>query len=294
MNSSESAEAVVKMTLEGVDVAVRITGRIAERVAMYLLAKSKETKTTKGKTSLNNMLKSGSPLKIFTLKREELEQFHKETKKYGVLYTALIDKKQTDLDGMVDIMVRAEDAPKINRIVERFKLSAVDIASIKTEIENDKIKEMIKDAKERGVDVKSDEEKLVEDVISKPIEKDDSKTQDISDEEKLVEDIMSKSQEEIENDVENPQLGETEKSPLSEPSLKSKKDLGVASDNKKPSVRELLNRIKNELRNMTTHEYVKDHLKKGEDLIFVDADKKKITTYYASKNKKNKNKAKER
>lgn len=294
MNSSESAEAVVKMTLEGVDVAVRITGRIAERAAMYLLAKSKETKTTKGKTSLNNMLKSGSPLKIFTLKREELEQFHKETKKYGVLYTALIDKKQTDLDGMVDIMVRAEDAPKINRIVERFKLSAVDIASIKTEIENDKIKEMIKDAKERGVDVKSDEEKLVEDVMSKPIEKDDSKTQDISDEEKLVEDIMSKSQEEIENDVENPQLGETEKSPLSEPSLKSKKDLGVASDNKKPSVRELLNRIKNELRNMTAHEYVKDHLKKGEDLIFVDADKKKITTYYASKNKKNKNKAKER
>ena len=294
MNSSESAEAVVKMTLEGVDVAVRITGRIAERVAMYLLAKSKETKTTKGKTSLNNMLKSGSPLKIFTLKREELEQFHKETKKYGVLYTALIDKKQTDLDGMVDIMVRAEDAPKINRIVERFKLSAVDIASIKTEIENDKIKEMIKDAKERGVDVKSDEEKLVEDVMSKPIEKDDSKTQDISDEEKLVEDIMSKSQEEIENDVENPQLGETEKSPLSEPSLKSKKDLGVAFDNKKPSVRELLNRIKNELRNMTAPEYVKDYLKKGEDFIFVDADKKKITTYYASKNKKNKNKAKER
>ena len=307
MNSSESAEAVVKMTLEGVDVAVRITGRIAERVAMYLLAKSKETKTTKGKTSLNNMLKSGSPLKIFTLKREELEQFHKETKKYGVLYTALIDKKQTDLDGMVDIMVRAEDAPKINRIVERFKLSAVDIASIKTEIENDKIKEMIKDAKERGIDVKSDEEKLVEDVMSKPIDKDDSKieasllsekedskVQDISDEEKLVEDVMSKSQEEIENDVENPQLGETEKSPLSEPSLKNKKDLGVASDNKKPSVRELLNRIKNELRNMTAPEYIKDYLKKGEDFIFVDADKKKITTYYASKNKKNKNKAKER
>ena len=296
MNSSESAEAVVKMTLEGVDVAVRITGRIAERVAMYLLAKSKETKTTKGKTSLNNMLKSGSPLKIFTLKREELEQFHKETKKYGVLYTALIDKKQTDLDGMVDIMVRAEDAPKINRIVERFKLSAVDIASIKTEIENDKIKEMIKDAKERGIDVKSDEEKLVEDVMSKPIDKEEGKVQDISDEEMLVDDVMSELQEESENDIENPKLGETEKSPLSEPSLENKKDLGVASDNKKPSVRKLLNRIKNELRNMTAPEYVKDHLEKGEDLIFVDADKKKITTYYASKNKKNKNKnkAKER
>ena len=36
---------------------------------------------------------------------------------------------------MCDIMVRAEDASKINRIVERFKLATVDTASIKNEIE---------------------------------------------------------------------------------------------------------------------------------------------------------------
>ncbi|MGI6777099.1 MAG: PcfB family protein [Acetivibrionales bacterium] len=46
--------------------------------------------------------------------------FQYEAKRYGVLYCALRDKKS--LDGMCDIMVRVEDASKINRIVERFKL----------------------------------------------------------------------------------------------------------------------------------------------------------------------------
>ena len=36
---------------------------------------------------------------------------------------------------MVDVMVRAEDASKINRIVERFKLATVDTVSIKQDIE---------------------------------------------------------------------------------------------------------------------------------------------------------------
>lgn len=40
--------------------------------------------------------------------------------------------------GMVDVMVRAEDASKINRIVERFELAAVDKASIRNEITKDR------------------------------------------------------------------------------------------------------------------------------------------------------------
>ncbi len=41
-----------------------------------------------------------------------------------------------NVDGLCDVMVRAEDASKINRIVERFKLATVDTASIKQEIAN--------------------------------------------------------------------------------------------------------------------------------------------------------------
>ena len=59
-----------------------------------------------------------------------------EAKKYGVLYTVLKDRDAND--GLTDIMVRAEDASKINRIFERFKLATVDMGSVKAEIEQNR------------------------------------------------------------------------------------------------------------------------------------------------------------
>ena len=146
MNSSEAAESIVKMSLEGIEVAARITGTGVERIAVALLAMAKQKQMTKGKTNLNNMLKSGKPLQIFSLKQEELKKFHDESKKYGILYTALIDKKHPDTDGLVDIMVRQQDAIRVNHIFDRFKLSAVNLADIRTEVEKDKMEEMLQDA----------------------------------------------------------------------------------------------------------------------------------------------------
>lgn len=254
MNSSESAEAIVKMSLEGLEVAAKITGLGAEKIAVLLYTILKDKKMTKGKTKLNNMLKSGSPLQIFSLKEDQLKKFHEESKKYGVLYTALIDKKHPDKDGMVDIMVRAEDAPKVNRIVERFKLAAVDIATIKSEIEKDKIEEMINEAKERGVEVKSDEEKLAEDIMSKPIKKE-------------------------ENEESNPNVAKTEKSPLSEPLSENKNNSGVATNLKKPSIRETLKKIKDELKTKELTGEQKEDLKNGRDVTIIDTTKKKTTEY---------------
>ena len=56
------------------------------------------------------MLKSGKELKVFSVKYDDLKKFTEEAKRYGVLFSALIDKKQKNVDGMVDIMVKAEDA----------------------------------------------------------------------------------------------------------------------------------------------------------------------------------------
>ena len=222
MNSSESAEQIVKISLDGMEVACRISGQLIERFAVMLYTMAKDNKASKGKTNLNNMLKSGSPLQIFSLKENELKKFHEESKKYGVLYTALIDKKHPDRDGVIDIMVRANDAPKVNRIVERFKLSAIDMATIKSEIEKDKIEQMIKEANEKGIPVKTMEDKEKEENKSKPIGK--------------------------EKNYSNPKLAKTEKSPLLEPSSENKKISGVVSKEHKPSVRKELNEIKEELK----------------------------------------------
>lgn len=133
--SSEAAEQVVRMSLEGVEVACKIAGPAAKDVAVLIYTIIKNNKQTKGKTSLDNMLKSGEELKVFSIKKEDFKTFTEEAKKYGVLYSALIDKKSQNKDGVIDIMVRSKDAPAINRIVERFNLASYDKAHIKAEIE---------------------------------------------------------------------------------------------------------------------------------------------------------------
>ena len=47
-------------------------------------------------------------------------------------------------------MVRSEDASKVNRVVERFKLAQTDNITIRNEIEKDKMEEMMKEAKEKA------------------------------------------------------------------------------------------------------------------------------------------------
>lgn len=134
---ADAANQMVSFYIETLRTATTITGKGAEHVAALLLNLIKEQKQTKGKTRLNSMIKSGKELKVFTIQKKDLPKFAKEAKSYGVLYSALINRKNKNIDGMVDIMVRNEDASKINRIVERFKLTTSDVAQIKTNVQNE-------------------------------------------------------------------------------------------------------------------------------------------------------------
>ena len=128
----EAAEQIVRMSLEGFEVAAKITGAGAKNIAILLYSILKEEKKTKGKARLTSMLRSGKELKVFTVKRGDLQKFTQEAKKYGVLYCVLADRKNKDPNAEVDVIARAEDASKISRIVERFNLASVDTASIVT------------------------------------------------------------------------------------------------------------------------------------------------------------------
>ena len=165
MNSSDSAEEVVRISLEGMEVALKVAGTGAKNIAVMIYTIMKDKQQTKGKTRLTNMLKTGKPLKIFTIRAEDLKKFSQEAKKYGVLYCALADKKNSKIDGMVDIMVREEDASKMNRIAERFNFR--DVASIKRELEQ----EMNKTNSQEVVEIaKSEEDQFIDDIMPKPKE----------------------------------------------------------------------------------------------------------------------------
>ena len=214
----EAAEQIVRMSLEGFEVAAKITGAGAKNIAILLYSILKEEKKTKGKARLTSMLRSGKELKVFTVKSGDLKKFTQEAKKYGVLYCVLTDRKNKDPNAEVDVIARAEDASKISRIVERFNLASVDTASIVTEAEKSK------DAKdgqpEIGVQEKAEKDKLLDELMGKPIQK--------------------------EENAPNPSVAKTEKSPQSEPTSEQPKKFaeGATMTKEKPSVREELRKIK--------------------------------------------------
>ena len=87
MNTSgEAADQVVRMTLDGVEVLLRISGTGASKLAGFLYAALKDHKKTRGRTRLEAMLKSGKPLEVFSIRKDELRIFTREAKRYGILY----------------------------------------------------------------------------------------------------------------------------------------------------------------------------------------------------------------
>lgn len=83
MNTSgEAAEQVMRMSLEGAEILIKLTGSGAKNAAVLLYSIYKEQNKTRGKERLTNMLRSGKPLKVYTFKRDNLEKFKEVAKEY--------------------------------------------------------------------------------------------------------------------------------------------------------------------------------------------------------------------
>ena len=223
-NGGDAAEQIVRLSLEGFEVAVRLTGSAAKNIAILLASVLKQeisqSNKTRGKARLTNMIKSGKELKVFSFQQKDLPKFTEQAKRYGVLYCVLRDKNTKSDTAMVDIIARAEDAAKIQRISDRFELGKVDKASIVSEAEKDVAD---REAAANEVPTKSRGEIIVEQAMGDPVQKEGQSHQ-------------------------NPTVAKTEKSPPSERSSTiggSNADRGTAKQaDKKPSVREKLERYK--------------------------------------------------
>lgn len=260
--SGDAAEQVVRMSLEGGEVAVKLAGTGAKQLAILLYAILREQKKTKGKTRLTNMLRSGKELKVFAVKDTDLRRFCVEAKKYGVLYCVLKDKDATD--GITDVMVRAEDASKINRIFERFDLATVDMASVKSEIERDRAEQQA-DASETpaaGPMTEQETEDLLDAMLAPAPEQEQAPEGELpvpermapekETDEQFLEKLLGASATPEEGQTPNPTEGRIAKSRQSEPTSKPKEPTAQGISDPpgrfRPSVRQELNDIKAEQR----------------------------------------------
>lgn len=159
--SGEAAEQIIKYSMEGVEYTLRLAGGGTERLAAALLALSQSQQKTKGKTTLHALLKSGKELTVFTIPEKRLREFSQESKRYGVLYCVLKETKKNP-NALCDILVRAEDAAKINRIIERLELNRV------AEVQPDTTPEAAQESADPVAAEIAEAESLMEQILSPP------------------------------------------------------------------------------------------------------------------------------
>ena len=250
-NGGDAAEQVVRLSLEGVEVAAKITGNGAKNIALLLFATLKQEQKTKGKARLTSMLKSGKELKVYTITQKDLPKFSQEAKRYGVLYCVLKDRSNRDPNAAVDVIARAEDASKIQRITERFRLATVDRASVSLDIqkERDRMFPKEKSVKEALGGGQPDPERSLPPIDD--AERSDGRR------------IMGEpKQEELQV---NPSLAKTDRDHLSEPnSTQANRANGFRGKTERPSVREKLEAYKAEIV-LEKREKAKDLVSKGLD-----------------------------
>lgn len=272
----DAAEQVVRLSLEGVEVAAKISGNGAKNIALLLYATLKQEQKTKGKARLTSMLKSGKELKVYTITQKDLAKFSQEAKRYGVLYCVLKDRKNTDPNAAVDVIARAEDASKIQRITERFKLATVNRADVSLDIQRDKDKMFPKDKSVRealrGEQAASErspaagERTFTEDESAQP-DPERGLPPAYDEESREGRRIMGGPKPE-EPEI-NPSLAKTGRDHLSEPSsTQANRSNGFPGKTERPSVREKLNIYKAEIareKAERSKELAKDVVSRGID-----------------------------
>ena len=117
-NSGDAAEQVVRMSLEGAEVALKITGAAAKNLAAALYTVLKDQKKTKGKARIETMLREKRPLKVYTIKKEDCPEFARQAKGYGILYAPIPVRKEDDT---IDILVHQKSCRAFARFQSRLR-----------------------------------------------------------------------------------------------------------------------------------------------------------------------------
>jgi hypothetical protein len=172
MDATEQAtDQIARIVLLGTEYTVRLTGTGAKNLAALIAASAKGTQRTKGKVRLESLLKSGRPLTVFEHMRDDVARFSEEAKRYGIHYT-VVTKAEGAREATVDVLVKADDAGRVNRIFEKLKLATVDKAALKDTVEaiktgktgqSDKIPETAASSEQKSQEAES----LIDDLLAK-------------------------------------------------------------------------------------------------------------------------------
>ncbi len=135
-SGTNESDQIVRLVLSGSVFFLKVSGQASVELLKFISAAASEESKASGKVRLKSLLQSGSELKVFTLQGDErFNAFKDAAKDYGVKYSVVKRHGEDKEAGIYDIMVKAEDASKINRIIEKYSL--VEIAASVTATKGD-------------------------------------------------------------------------------------------------------------------------------------------------------------
>ena len=136
---ADAADQIVRMSLNGTEFALKVSGKGAKEISILLFKALKSSMSqknrTKGSIRLHNLVRSGKKLSVAEVKDTDLKDFCIAAKKYGILYTILKDRNVND--GKTELMYKAEDEEKIRRIFKKHGMFTVDMAEVKENVEKE-------------------------------------------------------------------------------------------------------------------------------------------------------------
>ena len=132
---SDAAEQMVKETMIISETAAKLAGLGAKNLAVLLTLYLREEHQLKGETNLKKLLKEGKEIRVFCLDKDNLAEFKQHAKDYGIVYSAL--KQKNDESNIIDVLVKAEDTPRVNRILEKMNYPLPEDEKISEKIKAD-------------------------------------------------------------------------------------------------------------------------------------------------------------
>ena len=110
---------MVKESIQATESAVKLAGTGLKNVAALLLALQRQDSKVVGKTSAKRLARDPAPAVVVPLKQEDMKQFQKLAKEYGILY--FIAQKKGNDTGYVNIVSNQNYAAQLNAVMEAMQ-----------------------------------------------------------------------------------------------------------------------------------------------------------------------------
>ena len=113
--NAEAADLVVKEGIQATESAVKLAGSAVKNVAALLLALQRQDNKVIGKTTAKRLARDPAPAEVIPLKKEDMRQFKKLAKEYGILY--FFAQKKGNESGYINVVSNQNYAAQLNAVM---------------------------------------------------------------------------------------------------------------------------------------------------------------------------------